>query len=141
MMSKRQDYHTTKMKSYNYQSLMAQEKSYSTNTSSRHIGHCGNKQKQFTTSPQKWFKTNHQFLNIEISKKEQSSYWGGEINENQLKYASNDVLYLHRIKDRLNMILENENRTELVKECFKFLQTRVKLDLEGWGDIDIFSHQ
>ena len=39
------------------------------------------------------------------------------------------------------MILENENRTELVKECFKFLQTRVKLDLEGWGDIDIFSHQ
>ena len=82
-----------------------------------------------------------EFLNIEISKKEQSSYWGGEINENQLKYASNDVLYLHRIKDRLNMILENENRTELVKECFKFLQTRVKLDLEGWGDIDIFSHQ
>ncbi len=82
-----------------------------------------------------------EFFNVEISKKEQSSYWGGEVNDNQLKYASNDVLYLHKIKDKLNAILENENRTELVKECFKFLPTRVKLDLEGWGDIDIFSHQ
>ena len=82
-----------------------------------------------------------EFMNIEISKKEQSSYWGGEVNDSQLKYASNDVLYLHEIKDKLNEILENENRTELVKECFKFLPTRVKLDLSGWGDMDIFSHQ
>lgn len=82
-----------------------------------------------------------EFFNVEISKKEQSSYWGGEVNDNQLKYASNDVLYLHKIKDKLNVILENENRTELVRECFKFLPTKVKLDLEGWGDIDIFSHQ
>lgn len=82
-----------------------------------------------------------EFMNIDISKKEQSSYWGGEVNDNQLKYASNDVLYLHSIKNRLDAILKNENRTELVKECFKFLPIRVKLDLSGWGDIDIFSHQ
>ena len=82
-----------------------------------------------------------EFFNIDISKKEQSSYWGGHITDEQLKYASNDVLFLHRIKEKLDSILENENRKELVLECFKFLPTRVKLDLSGWLDIDIFSHQ
>ena len=80
-----------------------------------------------------------EFFNIDISKREQSSYWGGEINEEQLKYAANDVLFLHRIKNRLNIMLENEHRKELVEECFNFLPTRVKLDLSGWTD-DIFSH-
>lgn len=83
-----------------------------------------------------------EFFNIEISKKEQSSYWGGnEITDEQLKYASNDVIFLHKIKDRLNIILENENRKELVEKCFKFLPTRVELDLQGWIDKDIFSHE
>ncbi|MDR2077790.1 MAG: ribonuclease H-like domain-containing protein [Rickettsiales bacterium] len=81
-----------------------------------------------------------EFFNLDISKKEQNSYWGGEISDEQLKYAANDVLFLHRIKDRLNFILENENRKKLVDECFKFLSTRVDLDLLGWGDVDIFSH-
>ena len=80
-----------------------------------------------------------EFFNIDISKREQSSYWGGEINEEQLKYAANDVLFLHRIKNRFNIMLENEHRKELVEECFNFLPTRVKLDLSGWAD-DIFSH-
>jgi ribonuclease D len=83
-----------------------------------------------------------EFFNVDISKKEQSSYWGGdEVNEEQLKYASNDVLYLHKIKEKLDKILENENRKELVDECFKFLQTRIKLDLSGWTNCDIFSHE
>lgn len=81
-----------------------------------------------------------EFFNIDISKKEQSSYWGGSINEEQLKYAANDVLFLHRIKDKLNAMLENEKRKELAEECFKFIPTRVKLDLSGWLDVDIFSH-
>lgn len=80
-----------------------------------------------------------EFFNIDISKREQSSYWGGEINEEQLKYAANDVLFLHRIKNKLDLMLENEHRKELAEECFKFLPTRVKLDLSGWTD-DIFSH-
>ena len=78
--------------------------------------------------------------NIDISKKEQSSYWGGEINEDQKKYAGNDVLYLHGIKKYLDNILTRENRMDYVKECCKFLKTRVKLDLNGWIDEDIFSH-
>lgn len=82
-----------------------------------------------------------EFFNMEISKKEQGSYWGSDISEEQLKYAANDVLFLHRIRDRLNMMLDNEGRTDLLDECLKFLPTRVKLDLRGWGNEDIFSHQ
>ena len=82
-----------------------------------------------------------EFFNIDISKREQSSYWGGDMTDEQLKYASNDVLFLHKIKDKLNMILENENRKHLAEECFNFLPTRVKLDLSGWLEMDIFSHQ
>ena len=81
-----------------------------------------------------------EFLGFDISKKEQSSYWGGEITEEQLKYAGNDVLYLHKIKDSLEKILINEDRKHYVEECFKFLPTRIKLDLAGWEDTDIFSH-
>ena len=81
-----------------------------------------------------------EFFNMDISKKEQSSYWGGHINEEQVKYAANDVLYLHEIKNRLNDILVRENREHLFKACLEFLNTRVNLDLSGWLDIDIFEH-
>lgn len=82
-----------------------------------------------------------EFFNTDISKREQSSYWGGDMSDEQLKYASNDVLFLHKIKERLDIMLKNENRKELADQCFSFLPTRVKLDLAGWIDMDIFSHQ
>ena len=82
-----------------------------------------------------------EFFNIDISKKEQSSYWGDNITEEQLKYASNDVLFLHKIKEKLDKILENEGRKQLAVDCFKFLPTRVRLDLMAWLDVDIFGHQ
>jgi ribonuclease D len=83
-----------------------------------------------------------EFFNVDISKREQSSYWGGkEISEEQLKYASNDVLFLHRIKEKLDKILDNEDRKVLAEKCFEFLPTRVELDLRGWIDNDIFNHE
>lgn len=81
-----------------------------------------------------------ELIDIEISKREGTSYWGGNINEEQLKYAANDVLFLHRIKTKLNDMLEKEGRRELAYDCFKFLNTRVDLDLNGWLELDIFSH-
>jgi ribonuclease D len=82
-----------------------------------------------------------EFLGFELSKKQQSSYWGAdEISKDQLKYAAGDVLYLHQIKAKLDEILEREGRTELVSECCKFLTTRVALDLGGWENYDIFAH-
>ena len=80
-----------------------------------------------------------EFINIDISKQFQSSDFGGELSQAQLKYCANDVIYLHRIHEELNKILERENRVKLYQECLKFLKTRVDLDLALFKD-DIWSH-
>ncbi len=81
-----------------------------------------------------------EFINIDISKQFQSSDFGGNLSPAQLKYCANDVIYLHKIHDELNKILERENRIKLYKDCLKFLKTRVDLDLALFKD-DIWSHQ
>ena len=80
-----------------------------------------------------------EFINIDISKQFQSSDFGGELSQAQLKYCANDVIYLHKIHEELNKILERENRIDLYKDCLKFLKTRVNLDLALFKD-DIWSH-
>ena len=80
-----------------------------------------------------------EFVNIDISKQFQSSDFGGDLTSAQLKYCANDVIYLHKIHDELMKILKRENRIELYKNCLKFLQTRVDLDLALFKD-DIWSH-
>ena len=80
-----------------------------------------------------------EFINIDVSKQFQSSDFGGELTEAQLKYCANDVIYLHKIHDELIKILNREKRTELYKECLKFLKTRVDLDLALFRD-DIWAH-
>lgn len=82
-----------------------------------------------------------QFICVDISKHQQSSDWGApELTQDQLEYAASDVLYLHRLRDELNIRLEREGRAELAQSCFDFLPTRAKLDLAGWPEIDIFAH-
>ncbi len=80
-----------------------------------------------------------EFKNIDISKQLQNSDFGGKLNNAQLKYCANDVIYLHEIHDKLEEILIREKRINLYKECLKFLQTRVDLDLAQFRD-DIWSH-
>ena len=80
-----------------------------------------------------------EFINIDISKQFQSSDFGGELTQAQLKYCANDVIYLHKIHNELNNILIREGRIDLYKNCLKFLQTRVTLDLASFKD-DIWSH-
>ena len=80
-----------------------------------------------------------EFINVDISKQFQSSDFGGELTPAQLKYCANDVIYLHKIHEELNKILERENRVKLYKDCLKFLKTRVDLDLALFKD-DIWSH-
>ncbi len=78
---------------------------------------------------------------IDLSKAQQSSDWGAaQLSQAQLEYAASDVLHLHAIKARLDMMLEREGRTELARKLFDFLPTRSRLDLEGWDEIDIFAH-
>ncbi len=82
-----------------------------------------------------------ELLGVDLSKKQQSSDWGNTIiNEKQVDYAASDVLHLHKLKLRLDEMLKRENRTEIFDACIKFLPTRVKLDLQGFGSGDIFSH-
>lgn len=82
-----------------------------------------------------------ELLNVDMSKQQQSSDWASDVlTEAQLKYAASDVLYLHQLKTILTARLIREGRLEIAKNCFEFLKTRAALDLEGWNDIDIFSH-
>ena len=80
-----------------------------------------------------------EFIGIDISKQHQTSDFGGELSSAQIKYCANDVIYLHKINDALNKMLTRENRMSLYKDCLKFINTRVNLDLEGFPD-DIWSH-
>ena len=82
-----------------------------------------------------------ELLNVEISKQQQSSDWGKtDLTKSQINYAANDVLYLHELKSKLDEILKREKRIDLAYSIFKFLPVRVKLDLMGWQNTDIFSH-
>jgi ribonuclease D len=82
-----------------------------------------------------------ELLKIDISKQQQSSDWGAvTLTKEQIAYAASDVLYLHRLKEELDMRLAREGRTELAQACFEFLPYRAKLDLLGWPDTDIFAH-
>lgn len=82
-----------------------------------------------------------ELLGINISKQQQSSYWGtGQLSADQKEYASKDVIYLHSLRKVLIQMLILENRDNIASKLFEFLPTRVNLDLMGWNDIDIFSH-
>ncbi len=80
-----------------------------------------------------------EFVNIDISKQFQNSDFGGELTPAQIKYCANDVIYLHKIHEELQKILERENRLILYQNCLSFLKTRVELDLALFKD-DIWSH-
>ncbi len=80
-------------------------------------------------------------IGVEISKQQQSSDWGAEkLSEAQLAYAASDVLHLHALREKLDMLLAREGRAAIAKSCFEFLPARAELDLIGWPDIDIFAH-
>ena len=79
---------------------------------------------------------------VELSKQQQSSDWGADtLSDAQLAYAASDVLHLHALRTRLDIMLAREGRMEIAQACFDFLPVRAKLDLMGWPESDIFSHQ
>ena len=82
----------------------------------------------------------NELLDVKISKQQQSSDWGGKLSEDQKEYAATDVLHLHKIKKKLDSILERENRIKIANACFEFISHRTDLDLYGWQDVDIFKH-
>ncbi len=82
-----------------------------------------------------------EMLGEQLSKEKCSSDWGDSaLSKEQLMYAASDVVYLHRLKDKLEAMLKREGKLELAKAAFIFLNTRVALDLSGLQDLDIFAH-
>lgn len=82
-----------------------------------------------------------ELLGVSLSKAQQSSDWAAEqLTPEQLEYAASDVLYLHRLREVLLKRLERDGRLREAEACFRFLPTRAKLDLMGWGEEDIFAH-
>ena len=80
-------------------------------------------------------------LGQELSKQQQSSDWGApELSEAQVAYAAADVIHLHALRARLDVMLAREGREQLAETCFRFLPDRVRLDLAGFAGEDIFSH-
>jgi len=78
---------------------------------------------------------------VSLDKQQQSSDWGADnISDAQKDYAASDVLYLHTVKEKLDMMLAREGRTHMAEAAFQFLPMRCEMDLAGYGDMDIFSH-
>ncbi len=83
-----------------------------------------------------------ELLSADMSKQQQSSDWGGPVlSEAQRDYAASDVRFLHALRDELTVRLERENRMHLAQACYEFLPTRALLDIAGWAERDIFSHE
>jgi ribonuclease D len=82
-----------------------------------------------------------ELLKVEITKQEQTSDWGAkDLTPEQLKYAATDVLYLHALKEKLDVLLARENQTDLAKGCFAFISHRATLDLTAGEEFDVFPH-
>jgi ribonuclease D len=83
-----------------------------------------------------------ELLGVDLSKQQQSSDWAAEtLSEAQLAYAASDVLHLHALRRKLDEMLARENRAGVAAACFGFIPTRARLDLMGWPEQDIFSHE
>jgi ribonuclease D len=80
-------------------------------------------------------------LGHDLSKQQQSSDWGSAaLTDAQISYAASDVLYLHALREKLDVMLAREGRDKLAAACFRFLPDRVRLDLAGFAEEDIFAH-
>ena len=83
----------------------------------------------------------NELLGVEISKQQQSSDWGADtLSKAQQDYAASDVLYLHGLREKLDVMLAREGRTDMAAACFAFLTTRAAMDLAGFEGLDIFHH-
>jgi ribonuclease D len=82
-----------------------------------------------------------ELVGLELNKQQQSSDWAaGTLTDQQRQYAANDVLHLHEIKAKLDIMLDREGRRAFAEAAFGFLPVRARLDLAGFGEDDIFAH-
>ncbi|MER2519949.1 MAG: ribonuclease D [Bdellovibrionales bacterium] len=79
---------------------------------------------------------------IDLPKEQQTSDWGAAtLTPEQLSYAASDVLHLHKLKAKLEAMLEREGRHSLARQAMDYLPVRALLDIAGWKDVDVFAHK
>jgi ribonuclease D len=78
-------------------------------------------------------------LSIRIIKDQATSNWSSEILDNaQVRYAVNDVLYLLDLSSKLIDHLKTDNLYDVSMACFAFIPYRVELDITGHGDVFLY---
>lgn len=75
-------------------------------------------------------------LGVTLDKSAQRSDWTVPVHSpTQLRYASNDVVYLETLLDALIDRLRARGLSALAQKCFDHVPTRVALELGGFGDV------
>jgi len=79
-----------------------------------------------------------ELLDVELDKSVRHTDWASpDLRPDQVRYATADVTLLLPLMDRLNAMLEREERRGLAEECFQVIPTLVRLDLLGYEDLFI----
>jgi ribonuclease D len=77
-----------------------------------------------------------ELLDVELDKSVRHTDWATpDLKPEQVRYATADVTLLLALMDRLNAMLEREERRALAEECFRVIPTLVRLDLAGYEDL------
>jgi ribonuclease D len=78
---------------------------------------------------------------VELDKESQSSNWAAsELTEKQIKYAINDVIHLHKLRDIFTKTLKERGREELARGCFEFLHYSCKMEIDDFDPIVVLTH-
>ncbi len=80
-------------------------------------------------------------LGIELNKTSQESDWGtSTITDKQRIYAATDVSYLHKLKEKLDIMLVRENRMGLAQQCFDCIPIYADLEIAQFKPERLFAH-
>jgi len=79
-------------------------------------------------------------LQVELNKGNGCSYWGGALDEAQIKYAGDDVIHLLDLKNKLMEMLKNEDRWDLAVLSFGIIPMVVTCDVLGYDPMTIINH-
>ncbi|PIZ31848.1 MAG: ribonuclease D [Alphaproteobacteria bacterium CG_4_10_14_0_8_um_filter_53_9] len=82
------------------------------------------------------------YLDVTLDKTEQLSDWSVPVlSDSQKAYAASDVLYLHGLHEKMTTELTDKGMQELMVDALRFLPARVRMDLEGYPEGDLFAHK
>lgn len=80
-------------------------------------------------------------LSVEIDKESQCTNWiAPTLTDKQIKYAINDVLFLHRLRDVLTKMLKDFKREEIALGHFDFMHTIALCELSSFDASLTISH-